>query len=82
MTMVTDGQAYPERARAQTCAALEHKMKLLEAKFAQLSSHSASTTVNFGGAGFSSPRDVVPLIQAEMPTAYFGCFVNAAILFE
>jgi hypothetical protein len=71
-----------QAAQTTTIAALEHKVKLLEAKFAQLSSHSTSTTVKFEGAGFTSPRDIIPLIQAEMPTSYFGCFVNAAILFE
>jgi hypothetical protein len=71
-----------QAAQTTTIAALEHKVNLLEAKFTQLSSHSASTTVKFRGAGFTSHRDVIPLIQAEMPTSYFGCFVNAAILFE
>jgi hypothetical protein len=71
-----------QAAQAATIAALEQKIRVLDAKFVQLSTNSTSTTVKFGGAGFSSPRDVLPLIQAEMPTAYFGCFVNAAILFE
>jgi hypothetical protein len=38
--------------------------------------------MKFRGAGFSSPRDVLPTIQAEISTSYFGCFVNAAILLE
>jgi hypothetical protein len=74
----SSGQA----SQAVTIAALEQKIRVLDAKMVELSAHSASTTVRFGGAAFSSPRDVFPLIQSEMPTAYFGCFVNAAILFE
>jgi hypothetical protein len=69
-------------ARASIIAALEQKVRILDANMVQLSSNAASTTVHFGGAGFASPRDVLPLIQAEMPTAYFGCSVNAAILLE
>ena len=69
-------------AQAATIASLEQKFRLLDAKFVQLSTHSTSTTVKFGGAGFSSPRDVLPFIQAEMPIAYYGCFVNAAILLK
>jgi hypothetical protein len=81
--MASSSAAAVQAAQASTIASLEQRMKLLDAKLGQLSSHSASTTVNFGGAGFSSPRDVIPLIQAEMSaTPYFGCFVNAAILFE
>jgi hypothetical protein len=71
-----------QASQASTIASLEQRMKVLDAKLVQLSTHSASTTVKFGGAGFSGPRDVIPLIQSQMPTAYYGCFVNAAILLE
>jgi hypothetical protein len=65
-----------------TIAALKQKVKALDAKCLQLSTHLASTTVKFGGAGFSGPRDVMPPIQSQMSTSYFGCFINAAILLE
>jgi hypothetical protein len=38
--------------------------------------------VCFGVTGFSGPRDLIPLIQEQMPTVNYGCFVNAAILLE
>ncbi len=41
-----------------------------------------STPIRVGGAGFACRRDVVPLVQSQLPTSYFGCFVNAAILME
>jgi hypothetical protein len=71
-----------QAVQAATISALELRMRVLDNKFTQLSTNSASSTIKFGGAGFSSPRDVMPLIQARMSTSYFGCFVNAAILLE
>ena len=69
-------------APATSVAQLELRIKALDAKLAQMMSGVSTNTIKFGGAGFSGPRDVMPLIQAQMPIAYFGCFVNAAILME
>jgi hypothetical protein len=71
-----------QAAQTSALAAMELKLQALHVKIVKLSAHEASTTVKFGGAGFSGPRDVLPLIQAQMSTSYFGCFVNAAILLE
>jgi hypothetical protein len=78
-------QAQPgsvQASQAATIAALELRIQALDARFVQFSTGTSSSTIKFGGAGFSCPRDVMPLIVAQMPKAYFGCFVNAAILFE
>jgi hypothetical protein len=69
-------------AQASTILNLELKVKALDAKLGLMMSGTISTTIRFGGAGFSGPRDVVPLVQAQLPLSYFGCFVNAAILME
>lgn len=69
-------------SQAATIAALEQRVRALDTKFAQLSNNTASSTIQFGGAGFSNPNELMPLIKAQMKTSYFGCFVNAAILLE
>jgi hypothetical protein len=61
---------------------LQTQVKELSTKLAGVSQDKASHRVRFGNAGFRNPRDVLPLIKAQMPTSYFGCFVNAAILLE
>jgi hypothetical protein len=61
---------------------LQTQVKDLSTKLAGVSKDKGSSCVRFGNAGFRSPRDVLPLIKAQMPTSYFGCFVNAAILLE
>jgi hypothetical protein len=61
---------------------LEKKVMELTLKLGKVHDTHSATTVKFGGAGFASPRDVLPVIQAEITTSYFGCFVNAAILLE
>jgi hypothetical protein len=80
---VAPGTSIPANsAQASTITQLELKVKALDAKMAAMMTGKISTTIRFGGAGFSGPRDVVPLVQAQLPTSYFGCFVNAAILME
>jgi FtsZ-binding cell division protein ZapB len=61
---------------------LQLQVKELSTKLASVSLEKGNYCVRFGNAGFRNPRDVLPLIQAQMPTSYFGCFVNAAILLE
>jgi hypothetical protein len=61
---------------------LEQKVNDLTIKLTKLGTQQTTATVKFGGAGFASPREVLPVIQAEMKTSYFGCFVNAAVLLE
>jgi hypothetical protein len=66
----------------QTVQNLQLQVKDLNTKLASVSLDKGNHCVRFGNAGFRNPRDVLPLIQAQMPTSYFGCFVNAAILLE
>jgi hypothetical protein len=60
--------------------ALEQKVTDLTSKFSLLHGNQTTATAKFGGTRFSSPQEVVPVIQAEISTSYFGCFVNAVIL--
>jgi hypothetical protein len=61
---------------------LKIQIKDLNAKLAIVALEKGNRCVRFGSAGFRNPRDVLPSIRAQMPTSYFGCFVNAAILLE
>jgi hypothetical protein len=55
---------------------LELKVKALDAKLALMMSCTILTTIRFGGAGFSGLRDVMPLVQSQLSTSYFGYFVK------
>jgi hypothetical protein len=65
-----------------TVAALEQKFNDLTKQFTKLGTQQTTATVKFGSACFASPQEVLPVIQAEMKTSYFGCFVNADVLLE
>ena len=61
---------------------LQHQVKELNLKLATVSLENGNCCVRFGNVGFRAPRDLLPHIQAQMLTNYFGCFVNGAILME
>jgi hypothetical protein len=72
-----------QASQASTIAQLEIHLKALDAKFIQFTKGgTTAATIQFGGAGFTCPRDSMSLIQAQISTSYFGCFVNVAILME
>jgi hypothetical protein len=76
----TSSDSMPELV--STVRNLQTQVKELSTKLAGVSKDKGNSCVRFGNAGFRNPRDVLPLIKAQMPTSYFGCFVNAAILLE
>jgi hypothetical protein len=61
---------------------LQTQVKDFSTKLGGVSKDKGSYCIPFENAGFRNPRDVLSLIKAQMPTSYFGCFVNAAILLE
>jgi hypothetical protein len=75
-----DGSDLPDLIA--TVQNLKMQMKELNSKLASVSLEKGNHCVRFGNVSFRNPRDVIPSIKAQMPTSYFGCFVNAAILLE
>jgi hypothetical protein len=83
-TASTPAQEVPTdlRVLVETVRDLQAQVKVLSAKLSSVSLDKGNHCVIFGNAGFRGPCEALPLIQAQMPTSYFGCFVNSAILLE